>query len=195
MGMVFSHMTMSLDGFIADPRDRVEDLFEWYETGEVPLPTASRDVTLRVDGDSAGVMRELTESCGALVAGRRLFDITDGWGDTHPVGAPVVVVTHRPPEDAATRWPRTSFVTDIGAAVTRAREIAGDKDVILASASVTQQALDLGLVDEVWVSLVPVLLGEGIPYFAKLHRGHVFLKDPAVVQGHRALHLRYRVQR
>jgi hypothetical protein len=88
MGMVFSHMTMSLDGFIADPRDRVEDLFEWYETGEVTLPTASRDVTLRVDGDSAGVMRELTESCGALVAGRRLFDITDGWGDTHPVGAP-----------------------------------------------------------------------------------------------------------
>ena len=128
------------------------------------------------------------------MSGRRLFDITDGWGDNHPVGAPVVVVTHHPPDDAA-RWPRTTFVGTVEAGVEAAREIAGDKDVTISSTQIAQQALDLGLVDEVCVSLVPVLLGEGIPYFAKLDRGHVMLEDPIVVEGNRALHLRYPVRR
>jgi len=79
--------------------------------------------------------------------------------------------------------------------VTRARQIAGDKDVTIASANVIQQALTLGLVDEVCISLVPVLFGEGIPYFAKLRRAHQLLDDPSVIQGRRALHLRYRVRR
>jgi dihydrofolate reductase len=77
----------------------------------------------------------------------------------------------------------------------QAREIAGEKDVTIASANVIQQALDLGLVDEVCVSLVPVLFGEGISYFSKLERGHVLLEDPLVVQGRRALHLTYPVRR
>ena len=105
------------------------------------------------------------------------------------------MVTHRPPADAAERWPRTTFVDGVEAAIAKAREIAGDKDVTIASANVTQQALDLGLVDEVCVSLVPVLFGEGIPYFSKLDRGHLLLDDPVVVQGRRALHLRYPVRR
>lgn len=107
----------------------------------------------------------------------------------------MVVVTHRAPENAAERWPRTAFVDGVEAAVTRAKEIAGDKDVTIASANVTQQALALGLVDEVCVSLVPVLFGEGISYFSKLDQGHLMLDDPIVVQGRRALHLRYPVQR
>ena len=65
------------------------------------------------------MLRDLTENTGALVAGRRLFDIADGWGDKHPVGAPVVVVTHRPPEDAAERWPTTTFVDGVEAAIDR----------------------------------------------------------------------------
>ena len=83
----------------------------------------------------------------------------------------------------------------VEAAVAKAREIAGDKNVTIASADVVQQALELDLVDEVCVSLVPVLFGEGIPYFAKLERGHLMLEDPAVVQGKRALHLGYPVRR
>jgi dihydrofolate reductase len=116
-------------------------------------------------------------------------------GDNHPAGAPVVVVTHRAPEDAAKRWPRTTFVDGVGAAITEARQIAGDQDVTIASAKITQQALALGLVDEVCVSLVPVLFGEGVPYFTKLDRGHQLLDDPIVIQGRRALHLRYPVRR
>ncbi|MFE7359114.1 dihydrofolate reductase family protein [Streptomyces sp. NPDC057543] len=195
MGKVFTHMTMSLDGFVADPNDHVGELFDWYEAGEVTVPNPNETVSFQVDDASAQALQELTGNCGALVAGRRLFDIAHGWGDKHPAGAPVVVVTHRAPEDAATKWPTTTFVDGVEAAVTRARQIAGDQDVTIASATITQQALDLGLVDEVCVSLVPVLFGEGISYFTKLERGHQLLDDPIVVQGRRALHLRYPVRR
>ncbi|RSN64674.1 dihydrofolate reductase family protein [Actinomadura sp. WAC 06369] len=195
MGKVLTHMTMSLDGFVADPNDQVGELFDWYETGEINVPNPNETVSFQVDEAGAQMLRDLTENCGALVAGRRLFDIADGWGDKHPAGAPVVVVTHRPPEDAATRWPTTTFVDGVEAAISKAKEIAGDQDVTIASASIIQQALDLDLVDEVCVSLVPVLFGEGIPYFAKLTPGHRLLDDPTVVQGNRALHLQYRVRR
>lgn len=193
MGKVLTHMTMSLDGFIAEPDDQIGELFEWYDGGDVSVPSANKDVTFNVDEASATMLRDLVIDAGALISGRRLFDITDGWGDNHPAGAPVVVVTHHAPQDAH-RWPRTTFVDDVGAAVARAREIAGDKDVTIASANVAQQALTLGLVDEVCVSLVPVLFGEGVPYFADLG-GHHLLEDPEVVQGRRALHLRYPVRR
>jgi dihydrofolate reductase len=195
MGRVFTHMTMSLDGYIADPDDQVGELFDWYEAGEVSVASPNEDIAFDVDEASAEALRELTENAGALVSGRRLFDIANGWNDTHPSGAPVVVVTHSAPANAAERWPRTTFVDGVEAAIAKAREIAGDKDVTSASANVTQQALDLGLVDEVCVSLVPVLFGEGIPYFSKLDRGHLLLEDPVVVQGRRALHLRYPVRR
>jgi dihydrofolate reductase len=194
MGKVFTHMTMSLDGFIADPNDQVGELFDWYEAGDVTVPNPNEQVSFKVDDASAEALRELTANTGALVSGRRLFDIADGWGDNHPAGAPVVVVTHRVPDDAG-RWPRTTFVEGVDTAITRAREIAGDKNITIASANVAQQALALGLVDEVCVSLVPVLFGEGIPYFAKLNGGHQLLDDPVVIQGRRALHLRYPVRR
>jgi dihydrofolate reductase len=159
------------------------------------VASGNENIAFDVDEDSAEVLRGLTESPGALVAGRRLFDIADGWNDSHPAGARVVVVTHSAPADAAERWPRTTFVDGVEAAIAKAREIAGDKDVTIASPNVIQQALELGLVDEVCVSLVPVLFGEGVPYFSKLDRGHLLLEDPVVVQGRRALHLRYPVRR
>jgi dihydrofolate reductase len=195
MGKVLTHATMSLDGFIADPQDQVGELFDWYQAGDVTVPNPNEDVSLRVDDASAEMLRELIANTGALVAGRRLFDIADGWGDNHPADAPVVVVTHRPPENASQRWPRTTFVDGVEPAIARAKQIAGDQDVNIASASISRQALDLGLVDEVCFSLVPVLFGEGIPYFAKLDRGHQLFDDPIVVQGRRALHLRYPVRR
>jgi dihydrofolate reductase len=195
MGSVRTHMTMSLDGFVAEPDDQIGELFEWYDAGEVEVPSANDDVSFSVDPVSAEVLAELFAGSGALIAGRHLFDITDGWGDSHPAGAPVVVVTHDPPEDAAERWPRTTFVGDVAAAVGAAREIAGDRDVTIASPTIAQQALDLGLVDEVCVSLVPVLFGEGKPYFGPRAHGHVLFDDPIVVSGRRAVHLRYPVRR
>jgi dihydrofolate reductase len=194
MTRVLSHMTMSLDGYIAQPDDQVAELFDWYGAGGTPVTTHNPDISFQVDAASAAELRDLIGRAGALIAGRRLFDLTDGWGDNHPASERVVVVTHRPPADAD-RWPNTTFVDSVGSAVETAKQLAGDKDVTIASATVIQQALDLGLVDEVCVSLVPVLFGEGIPYFSTLERGHLFLDDPIVVQGQRALHLRYPVRR
>ena len=194
MGKVLTHMTMSLDGFIADPHDQVGEIFEWYGAGDVAMPSANKDISFKVDQASADVLRDLIGSTGALISGRRLFDITNGWGDNHPAAPRVIVVTHQPPADAQ-KWPKTAFVNGVQAAVSKAKEIAGDKDVVIASANIIQQALDLGLVDEVCMSIAPVLFGEGIPYFSKLGKGHQLLEDPTVVQGRRALHLRYPVRR
>ena len=194
MSTVHTHMTMSLDGFIADPNDGIDELFGWYGAGEVALPSANQDIGFSLDQDSAELLRGYLTNTGALVSGRRLFDITDGWGDQHPVGAPVVVVTHQPPEDAD-RWPRTTFVGDVAAGIEKAKEIAGDKAVTIASANIAAQALDLGLVDEVHVSLVPVLLGDGIPYFANLGAAPHRLEDPVVIPGKQATHLQYKVRK
>jgi dihydrofolate reductase len=193
---VLSHMCMSLDGFVAQPDDNPAELFEWYWGGDVVVPSAQESMSFSVDSASADMLRALTSGCGAIVAGRRLFDQTDGWGDNHPAGAPVVVVTHRPPpEDASERFPRTTFTSSVPEALSTAKQIAGDKFVTIASADIIQQAINEGLVDEVCVSLVPVLFGTGIRYFGDLVDGHVMLEDPVVVQGARALHLRYPVIR
>jgi len=196
MARVLTHMCVSLDGFVAQPDDDPAELFEWYWGGDVVVPSAQESMSFSVDAASAPMLAELTSGCGAIVAGRRLFDQTDGWGDNHPAGAPVVVVTHRaPPDDAAERFPRTTFSGSVEASIEAAKQIAGDKFVTIASADIIQQALDLGLVDEVCVSQVPVLFGAGIRYFGDLAGGHVMLEDPVVVQGTRALHLRYPVRR
>src|SRR4051795_1320512 len=196
MAKVLTHMCMSLDGFVAQPDDNPAELFDWYWIGDVVVPSAQESMSFSVDAASAPMLQELTSGCGALIVGRRLFDQTDGWGDNHPAGAPVVVVTHRPsPEDAAQRFPRTTFTGSVEDGIDAAKKIAGDKFVTIASANIIQQALNLGLVDELCVSQVPVLFGTGVRYFGELVRGHVMLEDPVVVHGKRALHLRYPVRR
>ncbi|WP_433175357.1 dihydrofolate reductase family protein [Actinoallomurus sp. CA-150999] len=194
MAKVYTHMTMSLDGYIADPKDGCDELFGWYGAGGVTVPSADERWSFQVDANSAEMLREILSGAGALVCGRRLFDLTNGWNDNHPIGAPAVVVTHNAPQDAA-KWPRTTFVDGVAEGIARAKEIAGEKDVSIASADIARQALDLGLVDEVCVSLVPVLLGKGIPYFTDLAGAPHRFDDPVVIQGNRATHLRYRVRR
>ena len=196
MAKVLTHMCMSLDGFVAQPDDNPAELFDWYWGGDVVVPSAQESMSFSVDAASATMLKDLTTACGAIIAGRRLFDQTNGWGDNHPAGAPVVVVSHRPPPAAAAeRFPRTTFTGSVEEGIARAKEIAGEKFVTIASANIIQQALNLGLVDEVCVSQVPVLFGSGIRYFGELVGGHVLLDDPLVVEGTRALHLRYPVRR
>jgi dihydrofolate reductase len=195
MGSVIAHMSMSLDGFIADRDDQVGPLFDWYDGGPVETQSAGERWTFHTDAASAEVLSTMMGRAGALICGRRLFDLTGGWGGQHPVGCPVVVVTHSVPEG----WPRAgvpfTFVTSGGVsqAVGEARAIAGEKNVVVASPSITQQCLDLGVLDEIHVSLVPVLLGSGIPFFANLAVAPVMLDDPVVTPGRRATHLSYRV--
>lgn len=192
MGKVIANMSMSLDGFIADPNDGIDLLFGWMGSGDVEVPTAVEWATFKVSPASAERMRAALNSVGALIAGRHLFDITQGWGGRHPMGAPVVVVTHEPPAD----WPHTdtfTFVDSVAKAVAVAKELAGDKDVAVASAKITQQCLDAGLIDEISVDLVPVVLGEGVRWLENLRTAPVQLGDPTVIEGSGVTHLSYPV--
>lgn len=195
MTTVIADMSMSLDGFVADPSDGVEHLFKWFGDGDVTVPSADPRWTFRTSEASAEHLREALASVGALVVGRRLFDIAQGWGGNHPMGVPVFVVTHQVPEG----WPRAdapfTFVTEgVESAVARAKLVAGERNVGVASANIAQQCLNAGLLDGISVSLVPVLLGQGIRFFDHLASTPVELEGPRVIQGTGVTHLYYRVK-
>jgi dihydrofolate reductase len=196
MATIVANMSMSLDGFIADSADGVEYLFGWYGNGDFTAPTADPHMTFHVSEASADHLRGMLANVGALVCGRRLFDIANGWGGTHPTGAPVFVVTHSIPEG----WPRDdapfTFITEGGVerAVAEAKAVAGDKIVAIASANITQECLNAGLLDAIAVDLVPVLLGAGIRFFDHLRGAPITLENPQVVEGTAVTHLYYRVK-
>jgi dihydrofolate reductase len=194
MSKVIANMSMSLDGYIADTADGIDLLFGWMGNGEVEVPTAVEWATFRLSPASARYMREAVAGAGALITGRHLFDITQGWGGTHPIGSPVVVVTHEPPAD----WPHNetfTFVDSVEKAVQVARDLAGEKNVVVASAKIAQQCLDAGLLDGINVDLVPVLLGEGVRWFENLAKAPVQLGNPTVIEGNGVTHLAYEVTR
>jgi dihydrofolate reductase len=196
MAKVVADMSMSLDGFIANPHGEVDELFGWYGNGTVEIPTVDGRLTFKVSEASAEHLRPaFAGAVGALLTGRRNFDQTQGWGGTHPVGAPVFVVSHSIPPG----WPRadstTTFYDDALSALEAAKQAAGDRIVAVSTPTLTQQYLDAGVLDEIVVSLVPVLLGTGIPFFGGLSKTPVRLEDPLVVQGTGVTHLTYRVRR
>ena len=198
MGQVISNLSMSLDGFIEDANGSVESVFEWYGAGPVEMTSANPDVSFRLSAEDAAFLRETMASIGALVAGRRLFDVAGGWKGAHPAGVPVFVVTHRVPTREEFPYPDApfTFVTDgVESAIAQAKVVAGEKDVSIASPSIAQQALNAGLLDVITVDLAPFLLGAGTPYFAKLASTPVRLDNPTIRAGSRVTHLRYRVLR
>ena len=196
MSTVVANMSMSLDGYIADPSGGVDQLFGWFGNGPVETPSRDERWTFRTSAASATQLRTALDRAGALVCGRRLFDLTGGWGGRHPMGVPIFVVTHEAPVDwAHPDWPVT-FVTDgVTNAIAAAAAVAGDRVVAVASADIARQALDAGLVDRIDVDLVPVLLGQGIPFFARSAAGPVALENPTVVEGDGVTHLSYPVRR
>lgn len=189
---------MSLDGFIADPDDGVPHIFDWYGAGDVRFDWPGNDMVSHVTPAGAAYLRELVDQTGALVVGRRIFDLTDGWAGRHPIGVPVFVVSHRGPEGWDERHDPslTTFVQDgVAAAVERARAVAGDKWVGVGGANVAQQCLDLGLLDEIRIELAPVVLGSGIPFFANLTTPPLVLDGPRVIEDRRVTHLAYTVRK
>jgi dihydrofolate reductase len=198
MGKVTAGFSMSLDGFIAAPDDRVPHIFDWYGSGTVRFEWPGNDMVSQVTPASAAYLRELVEQTGALVVGRRVFDYTDGWAGHHPVGVPVFVVSHRGPEGWDERHDPslTTFVPDgVAPAVELAQQVADDKSIGVAGPNIAQQCLDLGLLDEIRVELAPVILGSGIPFFADLKTTPVLLDDPTVIEGDRVAHLVYTVRK
>ena len=195
MSRTIAVMSMSLDGFVADPDGGVAEVFDWYGSGDVEISTGGSDpMTFRMSEPSAGHFRALTAGLGAIITGRRTFDAAQGWGGNHAWG-PAFVLSHTVPDG----WPRAGstvhFVADgIESAVEQARAAAGGKDVALHGADTIQQCLNAGLLDELHVDLAAVLLGSGVRLFDHLDGLPAALGDPTVVQGVGVTHLRYPVR-
>jgi dihydrofolate reductase len=197
VGKVIASASMSLDGYIAKDDNTIGRLFDWYEDGDVEVRTATEGLTFHLTEPSARYWQDWVAELGSLVCGRTLFDVTDGWGGRHTLDVPVVVLTHQVPAGWVEAHPDAPFhfVTDgVAAAVAKAQELAGDRTVGVSAGTIARQCLELGLLDEVAVDLVPVVMGTGRPYFGRLALADVPLGDPTVcIQGDRVTHLRFPV--
>jgi dihydrofolate reductase len=197
-------LTMSLDGFIAGANDSPElplgeggqPLFNWYFSGdtELKMPMGIGDLTFRLSPASAEVIQEARRTTGAIVTGRRTFDIAHGWGGRHPLDAPVFVVTHTVPAEWLDKGFPFTFVTNgVASAVAQARAVAGEKNVAVGAASIVRQCLNAGLLGEINVALVPLLLGRGVRLFDQFSKAPIELETTRVVDAPGVTHLRYRV--
>jgi dihydrofolate reductase len=192
MGKVLLAFSMSLDGFIAGPEVGVdhpmgkggERLHDWMRSD------TNKDET------DAAMGRELHEKAGAVVLGRRTFDIGVGlWEDT-PYPVPSFVLTHRSRDALPMKSATFTFVTDgIESALRHARTAGGGKDVIVMGADAGQQCLRAGLADEMFIQLVPVLLGAGSRAFDNVGAGHIELKSTRVLDSPSVTHLRFEIRK
>lgn len=190
MATVGAGFSMSLDGFVADEKDDISALYAWM-VGQVEQTTPLEDMELTDQGKETQESR--SASIGAIVSGRRTFDLAQGWGGQHPLGVPVVVVTHQPPAEWANDGKPFTFVSSVKDAVATAREIAGEQGVGVCGPDVMRQCLEQGLLDEIGVDLVPILLGKGVRMFA----GDVAaqLEKVSADDADGVTHVRYRVVR
>jgi dihydrofolate reductase len=196
MSKVVAIMSMSLDGYVADPNDGVAEVFDWYFAGDVAFDTGGSDpMTFKVSAPSAEHLRGLTSELGAMLTGRRTFDKAQGWGGNHAWG-PAFVLTHHVPAG----WPRPNstvhFVTDgIESAVKQAKAAAAGKSVGVHGADAIQQLLNAGLLDEIHVDVAALLLGSGVRLFDHLTGTPAVLGNPKVIAGVGVTHLRYPVRK
>jgi dihydrofolate reductase len=199
VGAVRVDLSVSLDGFIAGPDDGPtfplgrggERIFTWMGAG----PEANRVEARLVPPDASRVVvDEWMTGCGAMISGRRTFDIANGWKDGHPIDAPIFVVTHEAPTTG--EWsPQVTFVTDgLDRALELAQAVAGDRMVSVAGAAIAQQLLRAGQLDEIQVSVTPVLLGGGVRLFDHF-AGPIELEQTRVIASDGVTHLQYRVVR
>lgn len=198
MGKVSAGFSMSLDGFIAGPGDDVDRLFAWMSLGDthLELESGDTDFDLQVSEEEAESFESAISSTGAIVSGRRMFDVAGAWGGKHPMDVPVVVVTHNIPQKWVYEGSPFTFVTDgVESALERARVIAGEKNIGVGGADITRQCLKLGLLDEIHIDLVPVLLGQGVRLFEYLGIEPIELEIMGVRESRDVTHLSYRVIR
>ena len=194
MSKVIAGFSMSLDGFVADPDDGVEEVFKWYSAGGTNAEVMVGNHAVAMNREATEFIEEAGRGAGVLVTARRTFDLAHAWGGKHPMDVPVVVLTHRVPEEWADREGSPfTFVTDgVPKAIDVARKIAGGKDVVVGAPSVTQVCLQLGLLDAIHVDLAPVVLGRGIRLFDHLAKPVELLVTEASGNPH-VTHLTYQV--
>ncbi len=199
MSSAVLYMSMSLDGFVAGPNespdnglgDGGERLHEWFSSGAA---TDHGGIPGRPAGVDGEVMDEALAT-GAVVAGRGTVEPAGYWGGDHHDGVPIFILSRERHDAEDAKWPLVSFVDDVATAIARAKEAAGEKDVLVHGAGTAQLALAAGVLDELQIHLIPVLLGEGRPLFEHLGAEHIELALTEVREGAGATHLRYRVLR
>jgi dihydrofolate reductase len=191
MALTICDMSASLDGYVTGPNDSRENPFGDGAQGLHAWlwPSAS--------DDDRAVLQSAIGSVGAIVMGRKSFEKNEGdggWGDAGPMGdIPCFVLTHHVPTRP---YPSVfSFVSDgVTGAIRQAQQSAGAKDVHLFGATIMQQALPLGLVDEIHLHVMPVLLGGGTALFSHLDSAITLERTGAQITP-AATHLQYRVLR
>jgi dihydrofolate reductase len=186
-------MSMSLDGFIAGPNETVDHglgdggmrLHQWF------FPNGKMDPA-RLTGANRQIWDEM-RATGAVVAGRGTFDPAKGWGGDHHDRVQIYILSRHKAPDWAAHWPLVHYVDDLAVAMREAKRAAGDRNVLVHGAGVVQRALKAGLIDEMEISLVPIVLGAGRPLFEHLGVEHHELEQMRVLQGDGVTHLHYRV--
>jgi dihydrofolate reductase len=193
------YMSMSLDGFIAGPNETPENglgdgglrLHEWLMAGgDVALASVSR---------SGGVNGKLVDefmSTGAVVAGRGTFEPAGGWRGDHHDGVPIFIVARHEPGIDISQWPLVTYVNDVTTAMTRAKEAAGNKNVLVHGAGIAQLALTAGVLDELELHVIPVLFGQGRRLFEGLAPEQIELERTRILEGEDGVtHMHFRVRR
>lgn len=194
MSKVIAIMSMSLDGYVADKQDGVAQVFDWYSSGEVEIEAGGSDaMTFHLSPPSTQHYKSLVHELGAVLTGRRTFEVAHGWGGNHGWG-PAFVLTHTIPDG----WPQPDstvhFVTDgLESAVRQAKATATGKAVGVHGADTIQQCLNAGLLDELQIDMAAVVLGSGIRLFDQLANTPYRLGNPSVISGIGVTHLRYPV--
>ena len=200
MSKVLAAITMSMDGYIAGPNDRVgaglgdegERLHYWMFGDPSEDRESGRGGPAEVD---QAYLDELFSSGGAWIVGRTMHDLANGWGDDPGFGVPVFVVTHRDRETQVKGDTTFTFVTGgLDEALRRAREAAGKKNVIvMGGAEVLRQCLDAGIVDELALTIAPILIGSGKRLFDGIASTDLHFEPAVVIESPAATHIRYRV--
>jgi dihydrofolate reductase len=193
------YMSMSLDGFIAGPNERPDNglgdggerLHEWAFADGAPADPSG------MPGRPAGVNGEVYDemmSTGAVVAGRGTVEPAGYWGGDHHDGVPIFILRRERSGAEDSKWPLVTYVGDVATAMARAKEAAGERNVLVHGAGTAQLALAAGVLDEIQIHLIPVLLGRGRRLFDHLGPDHIELERTAVIPApDGTTHLRYRV--
>ena len=199
MAKVIAGITISLDGYVTGPNDRLgaglgeggERLHHWVFGG----PWTYDDPRGSPAGVDQDYLDEVFASGGAWIVGRTMHDVVDGWGADPGFGVPVFVVTHRSHETVVKGDTSFEFVTGgIADALERARAAAAGKNVIvMGGADLLRQYLAAGVVDEFTLTIAPALLGAGKRLFDGISRTDIEFERTAVIESPFATHLRYRV--
>jgi dihydrofolate reductase len=184
MARTVLYMSMSLDGFITGPNpgpgnalgDGGERLHEWVFSSRRPVNGSVYDEFM---------------STGAVVAGRGTFEPAGGWNGDHHDGVPIFIYSRGEPGLDISGWPLVTYLDDVETAFARAREAAGDKNVLVHGDTTAQLALAAGVLDELEIHVIPIVFGQGRRLFGDLH---VELERTRVLEGEDGVtHLHYRV--